>query len=199
MNRLVSLSSLVLALGAAGSASAGITIASSTEGYQNAIAGRGYDTASFLGASIAASAGGAGWNAWSASASPGGLYTAGVLSTLDSDAALTISFVAKSVNAVGGNFYITDASRQVAVNSLVEIMLDNGEVYVSDNSAANFAGFVADANQYISSITIKPMLSSGPGESQYATVGSMIVSGVPAPGSLALLGAAGLAARRKRR
>lgn len=198
MNRLASLSGFVLALGAAGSASAGVTVTSSIEGYQNAIAGRGYDTASFVGAAIAASAGGAGWNAWSANA-PGGLYTVGVLSTAASDAALTISFGAKSVSAVGGNFYITDATRALAVNSLVEITLDNGEVYVSDNAATNFAGFVADANQYISSITIKPMLPSGSDEAQYATVGDMLVSGVPAPGSLALLGAAGLAARRKRR
>lgn len=199
MHRLVSLSGLIVALGVASSANAGITIASSIEGYQNAITGRGYDTASFLGAAIAASSGGSGWNAWSAAAAPGGLYTSGVLSTVDSDAALTIRFSPMSVSAVGGNFYITNASRQLAVDSLVEITLDNGEIYVSDNAVANFAGFVADANQYITSITIKPMLPSGVGEAQYATVGSMLVSGVPAPGSFALLGAAGLAARRKRR
>lgn len=199
MNRTASLSGLVLALGAAASASAGITIASSVEAYQNAIVNRGLDTQSFVGAALSAGAGGAGWSSWAAAAAPGSLYTVGLLSTMDSDAALTINFLPNSVSAVGGQFYITDASRSLAINSLVEITLDSGEVYVSDNALTNFAGFVADPSQYISSITIKPLLPSGAGEAQYATVGSLILSGVPAPGSLALLGAAGLSARRKRR
>ena len=196
MNPLASVSGTLLALVAVTSADAGITTTSSLAGYQNAIAGRGYDNADFVAASIAAASGGSGWNAWTASA-PGGLYTSsGLLSTAQADAALTISFGSGAVGAVGGTFYLTDASHSAVLASLIEITLDNGEIYVSESSSKNFAGFVADAGQHISSITIKPFTAIGV---EYAAVSSMVVSGVPAPGSLALLGAAGFAARRRRR
>ena len=197
MNRIASLSGILLALGAASAASAGITVTSSMEGYANAIAGRGYLTAEFMGSAISMPDGGAGWNAWAASA-PGGLYLSGsTLSTVMANDPLTITFSPGQVGAVGGTFYLTDASRSTVLTSLIEITLSNGEMYVSDSSPTNFAGFVADAGMSISAITIKPFMPLGGGE--YATVSSLVVSGVPAPGSLALLGAAGLAARRKRR
>ena len=197
MNRLVSLSGIVLALGAAASASAGITIASSQVAYQAALEGRGFLSESFTGAALNEPAGGAGWNSWSADA-PGGLYLmGGVLSTAVADDALTISFGSGQVGAVGGIFYLTNANRSIVVGSLIEIALDNGEQYVSESSSTNFAGFIADPGQTISSITIKPLIPGG--DAPYAAVSELIVSGVPAPGSLALLGAAGLAARRKRR
>jgi hypothetical protein len=197
MNRIASLSGILLALGAASAASAGITVTSSMEGYANAIAGRGYLTAEFMGPAISAPEGGAGWNAWVASA-PGGEYLSGsTLSTAMANDPLTINFSSGQVGAVGGTFYLTDASRATVLSSLIEITLSNGEMYVSESSPTNFAGFVADAGMSISSITIKPFMPMGGGE--YATVSSLVVSGVPAPGSIALLGAAGIAARRKRR
>ncbi len=197
MNRIVSLSGILLALGAASAASAGITVTSSMEGYSNAIAGRGYLTAEFMGSAISEPDGGAGWNAWAANA-PGGLYLSGsTLSTAVANDSLTITFSSGEVGAVGGTFYLTDSSRVTVLSSLIEITLSNGEMYVSESSQKNFAGFVADVGMSISSITIKPFMPVAGGE--YATVSSLMISGVPAPGSLALLGAAGLAARRKRR
>ena len=197
MNRFASMSGIICTLGLASLANAGITTASSLAGYQNSIAGRGLLTEMFEGASIGAASGGSGWNAWTASASSGLLYTSvGLLSTQQADAELRISFSPGAVNAVAGTFYLTDASHSEVLDSLIEISLDNGEMYVSESSSTNFAGFVADAGQHISSIVIKPFIPAGV---EYSAVSSLIVSGVPAPGSLALLGAAGIAARRRRR
>ena len=185
-----------LAASLAAMANAAIVTTSSQSAFNQIAAARGYSqTASFN--SFSDVSGGEAWNAWSAMSLGGAEAYQGKLRTSFPDEALTINFASGMVYAVGGTFFNTSTNGSVMVGSLIEITLADGSSYVSSSSASNFAGFISTTGA-ISSITIAPAFS-GPDDFPHASVGSMVLAGVPAPGSVALLGAAGLIARRRRR
>lgn len=195
MTRLTCVSG-ALAASIAAAANAAIVITSSQTAFNTIAASNGYgQTASF--SSFAATSGGDAWNAWDAQSLGGAEVFGGNLRSIFPDEALTISFASGMVYAVGGTFFNTSTDGQVMEGSLIEITLTDGSSYVSSSSATNFAGFISTAGA-ITSIRIAPAYA-GPDDLPHATVGSLVLAGVPAPGSLALLGAAGLAARRRRR
>ena len=185
-----------LAASLAAAANAAIVTTSSQAAFNAIAAGRGYSqTASF--SSFAATSGGSAWNAWDAMSTGGAEPFGGMLRSSFPDEALTINFGSGMVYAVGGTFFNTSTDGQVMVGSLIEITLADGSSYVSSSSASNFAGFISTTGA-ITSIRIAPAYN-GPDDLPHASVGSLVVAGVPAPGSVALLGAAGLIARRRRR
>ena len=132
---------------------------------------------------------------WTASASSGGVEVQnGVLATdLAAPRTLTFTF-GPGARAVGGNFFAVDSAFNV-VPSIVQVSLANGFSYAgSSSSVSDFAGFLSTDSD-ITSITISV---SGSG-TIYAAADNLSVGVVPAPGAIALLGAAGAAARRRRR
>jgi len=139
--------------------------------------------------------GGTGATAWQATAL-GGLYvgSGGQLSTNAADAALTLNFTSGDVYAVGGNFFLTDINFGF-LPGLVQVELADGSSYIANIHSANaFSGFVS-LGSAISQITISPF---GVQPNAYATVTSLCIGAVPAPGALALLAVGGLASRRRR-
>jgi hypothetical protein len=146
---------------------------------------------------------------------PNGLFSASGndLSTNFADDALTITFTTGNVRGVGGNFFLQDIDGSFVPSNVlygVAILLSTGEIFDwSPLSESTFLGFVSDS--VLTSITFIPYNPNGPtlphDTGLYATADNLIVGGiarqgnVPEPTSLALavLGIAGVAARRRRK
>ena len=136
-----------------------------------------------------------GSTSWTASASPGGLYADyGYMSTNQADDALTFSF-SPGVRAVAGNIFGTDIAFN-PVTCVVNVTLSNGVSYEGFTSGpGDFVGFYSSSADITSlSITAVPMKN---GAGVFATIDNLYLA-VPAPGAAALIGLAGLAARRRR-
>jgi MYXO-CTERM domain-containing protein len=183
------------------SSHAGLVTTSSQAAFNAIVASRALQTAAFGFDGVAGPtpslSGGSAWNAWEATA-PGGVWRSGtgLLQTTFTDIPLTFTFAPNSVYAVGGTFFVSNSNYQVIPGSLIKVTLASGQSYVSASGASNFAGFISTSA--IASITIKPQVENLSVD-QFATVGGLMVAGVPAPGAVALLGVAGLIATRRRR
>lgn len=193
--------SALCAVAITSAASATVSVASSLAAYNYLVTSSGYNvsqTFNFAGynGEYNPLTGGSGWNAFTASAT-GGIYAIpGMVSTNFSDSSLTINFTSGQVYGVGANVYNTDVNFNVLSNTLVEVSLGDGKSYVATSSATNFIGIV-NSTAPITSITLRPLGTSTP--AQFITISNMVVSTIPAPGAMALLGAAGLVGSRRRR
>jgi hypothetical protein len=131
---------------------------------------------------------------WSAAATGGLFCQSGYFST-NNPVAATFTF-APGVMSVGANIFGTDNS----FNSLparITVTLADGSSYIASTSGpTDFVGFISNGAA-ISSLTMAAS-DTAPGDI-YVTADNMYFGVVPAPGSLALLASAGLAATRRRR
>lgn len=103
----------------------------------------------------------------------------------------------EGVMGIGGNFFATDNAFLVAP-ATVQVSLDDGTTYVgSIDSADAYVGFYSlDVAIAGISISVEP---ASPGEPLiWATIDNLYIA-IPSPASIALLGLAGLVARRRRR
>lgn len=133
---------------------------------------------------------------WTAVAS-GGIYVDNGQFSTNNPVALTFS-VSPGVQGIGGNLYGTDINFNV-VPSIVQVTLDDGSAYIGfQNSASDFIGFYS-TGAAISSISISAMPGMPGGGDVYPTANNLYFAAVPAPGAVALLGLAGLSARRRSR
>ena len=140
--------------------------------------------------------GGAGDFAWSLAA-PNGLFAnpSGIRTQVNSDK-LTLNLVSSNVFAVGGDFFNMDSVGATQAGTM-KIRLADGTTFIrAISNNTTFSGFVSDGAN-IASVEISHAGNFG---SQYfvATDG-FSVGVIPAPGALAVLGVAGLTARRRRR
>ena len=153
--------------------------------------------------------GGADWNAWTISAGVGDLSSSGgLVYTSLNGTSLRLDFGGKpdidgsGLHGVGGEFLLRN-SDGTFFNGEIRIELSNGEAYVETLSKTNpFAGFWStDPMLTITSMTLMPYGLTPPDFSigiQDLYLGYAGVP-VPAPGALALLGAAGLVGLARRR
>ena len=180
-------------------ASAGIVV-STSEGVWTTrvtLAGKTVETESFssyaglYGSPLSGSTGAVNWTATAA----GGIEVKdGVFSTQHA-VPLTFTFDPAVVRGVAGNFFATNADWTVAT-ALVNIQLGDGTTYegiISSQEA--FTGFWS-TGAGITSITIDAMDLDG--NAVHPSIDRMLFA-VPAPGALALIGALGLVAPRRRR
>jgi hypothetical protein len=144
--------------------------------------------------------GGADWYSWKATASgDGGLQTTDTgLYAAQAGATVTMDFTADyqmpmgGVRGIGGGFQFVNAQGQFVAGK-IWLKLSTGEsIFRTISSADQFMGFwVADPNQTITSFKIQPM-----GNTAAFFVGAdtmyLGTAVIPAPGAIALLGAAGL-------
>jgi hypothetical protein len=133
---------------------------------------------------------------WTALAS-GGLYVQGGQFSTNNPEALTFN-VSPGVQGIGGNLYGTDINFNV-VPSIVQVTLNDGSSYIGFQGAStDFVGFYS-TGAAISSISISAMPGMPGGGDVYPTANNLYFAAVPAPGAIALLGLAGLSARRRSR
>lgn len=153
--------------------------------------------------------GGADWNAWAISAGNAGLTANGsLLYATASGASLRLDFTGKSgtdgsgLHGVGGDFFLRNEDGTF-FNGQIRIELSNGEADVREFSTANpFEGFWStDPLLTITSMTLSPYGLTPPDFSIGITDLYLGYAGVavPAPGALALIGAAGLVGISRRR
>jgi MYXO-CTERM domain-containing protein len=139
---------------------------------------------------------------WSASASEGLFVQDGVLST-NLPETLTFTFT-PGVRAVGGNFFGTDFEFNNA-SVIFTVSLSNGTSFTGEASnPASFTGFRSTTAATISSLSIdvEPAqgFMGGGVPPVYPSVDNLYFGvTAPAPGAVALLGAAGLIGLRRRR
>jgi hypothetical protein len=101
---------------------------------------------------------------------------------------------AGGVTGVGGQFFATDINFNF-VPSMIMVGLADGSGFIGlVSSTSQWQGFWS-TGPAITSISIQVMGSG----TLYPSADSISVAVIPAPGAFALLGAAGLAARRRRR
>ena len=107
---------------------------------------------------------------------------------------------ASGLRGIGGGFRFFDEAGN-AVNGRIVLTLSSGDALIRNfNSNDAFAGFwLTDPSVVITSLTLQPFGSSGGSAFVGATTLYLGYAGVPAPGSVALLGAAGLIGLRHRR
>ena len=126
---------------------------------------------------------------WTATAAGDLFADLGYMSTNGSNT-MTFTFN-QGVQGVGGRFFATDFNFAVQPTFL-QVTLSDGSGFIgSINNATTFTGFYS-TGALITSISLS--VDSG----EYATADTLSIV-VPAPGAVALLGAAGLVGRRRRR
>ena len=155
-------------------------------------------------ATAASISGGSAWNAWTATASASaGVQTNG--SALVAAAAGNSMFLtfpnageAPGVLGVGGNFRLYNANGQ-KVDGRLWVRLANGSSIVRNFTADdNFVGFWSDdLAAPITGLRIQPMGSAA--STFFVGIDNLFLASVPAPGALALLGAAALVGTNRRR
>ena len=144
----------------------------------------------FYGSGVAGSVSGV---SWTANAIGGVTASTGLVSTSNGSTTLSFAF-APGVNGIAGNIYGTDA-KWVAVPAVITVTLSDSTTYVGfSNGPSDFIGFYSTAST-ISSLSIAV---AGTGVT-YATVDNLYFASVPAPGAVALIGLAGVVARRRER
>jgi len=144
----------------------------------------------FYGSGIAGSISGI---SWTANAIGGVTASTGLVSTSNGSTTLSFAF-APGVNGIAGNIYGTDSSF-AAVPATILVTLNDGTAYYGNsNGPADFIGFYS-SGATISSLSI---VVYGAGVN-HATVDNLYFATVPAPGAAALIGLAGVVARRRER
>ncbi|MFM7798781.1 MAG: hypothetical protein ACKPBA_07330 [Planctomycetota bacterium] len=134
---------------------------------------------------------------WFASATNGFVVRGGVFSTSTPE---TLSFNFRpGVRAVAGNFFGTNFDFSIA-EVYFAVALSNGTTYEGyANSREDFTGFRSTTSETISHITITVQNATG-SQDVFPSVDNLYFGvPVPAPGAIALLGAAGLIGYRRRR
>ena len=147
----------------------------------------------FAGSPVTGSAGGVTWTAFAS----GGFYSEdGVFSTNNPGTSIQFTF-SEPINALAGTFFATSIDFTPIPAILVAILSD-GTTWANLTGPAepygNFVGFVSPTGASITSITLNFSPTTA-----YASVGSLWIGVVPAPGSMALLGAAAMIGMRRRR
>lgn len=146
--------------------------------------------------SYAALTGGSGDFGWNLSAPSGILLdNLGTARTQQNVEKLTLNFASTNVFAVGGFFFNVD-NLGASKPGTMRIKLSDGTSFIrSVSNSTTFSGFVSDG----ASITSVEVSHAGSFGAQYFVATSGFSIGVvPAPGAAALVGLAGLLARRRR-
>ena len=135
---------------------------------------------------------------WTANATGGGVRVAtGLVYTSSASNALSFTF-APGVNGIAGNLYGTD-SASAAVPTAITVTLSDGTIYIGNsNGPADFIGFYS-TGATISSLSVSAANHPSSSSPIFATADNLFFATVPAPGAVALIGLAGLVARRRER
>lgn len=152
------------------------------------------DLSSFAG-SYSVISGGSGDFAWTLGAANGVYASSSAVRTQVNSDKLVLNLLSSNVYAVGGDFFNMDSLGATQFGTM-KIRLSDGTTFVrAISNNTTFSGFVSDGAN-IASVEVSHAGTLG---SQYfvATDG-FSVGVIPAPGAVAILGIAGVLARRRR-
>ena len=148
----------------------------------------------FYGSGIAGSTAGV---SWTANAIGGVDASAGLVSTRTASNDLSFAF-APGVNGIAGNLYGINSSA-AAVPTTITVTLSDGTIYIGNsNGPADFIGFYS-TGATISSLSVSAANNPSSASPIFATADNLYFATVPAPGAVALIGLAGVVARRRER
>ena len=159
--------------------------------------------------------GGTGWSSWTATSSssaPGGgmeSTNTGIYST-PAGSSIILNFTGpvgddgsglrSGLRGIGGGFQFFDDNGGFVPGKIWLKLSDGTSIFRNFNSETAFAGFwLTDPTLTITGLTIEPAGTAA--AANFVGIDTLYLgfAGVPAPGAIALLGAAGLVATRRRR
>lgn len=146
--------------------------------------------------SVSASGNGFGYTITATGAGSNNLFNdPGIISTDSALDAILVTFTGAPVTAIGGNFWASDISFFPTGTNVTINLSDGTNVSFPTTGPNTFRGFTS--NVAITSMTIDAPESPA---NAWATMDNFYVgAAIPAPGAVAMLGVAGLAATRRRR
>ena len=158
---------------------------------------------------LGVASGGNGWSSWTATSSSGemvstgnGIYSTPAGSSIILDFTGPVGPDNGGLRGIGGGFQFFD-SEGVFVPGKIWLKLSNGtSIFKNFNNDSAFAGFwLTDPTLTITGLTIEP--AGAAAAANFVGIDTLYLgyagAPVPAPGAIALLGAAGLIATRRRR
>jgi hypothetical protein len=151
--------------------------------------------------------GGTDWSSWTATSSSGEMVSTGTgIYSTPAGSSIILNFTGpvgddgSGLRGIGGGFQFFDAN-EAFVPGKIWLKLSNGTSIVRNfNTETAFAGFwLTDPTLTITGLTIEPAGTAA--AANFVGIDTLYLgyAGVPAPGAIALLGAAGLVATRRRR
>ena len=156
-----------------------------------------------------AASGGTGWSSWTAtsSASTGAMVSTGTgIYSTPAGSSIILDFTGPvgpengGLRGIGGGFQFFDAN-DAFVPGKIWLKLSNGtSIFRNFNTETAFAGFwLTDPTLTITGLTIEPAGTAA--AANFVGIDTLYLgyAGVPAPGAITLLAAAGIVATRRRR
>ena len=153
--------------------------------------------------------GGTDWSSWTAtsSASTGAMVSTGTgIYSTPAGSSIILDFTGPvgpengGLRGIGGGFQFFDSAGAFVPGKIWLKLSDGTSIFRNFNSETAFAGFwLTDPTLTITGLTIEPAGTAA--AANFVGIDTLYLgyAGVPAPGAIALLGAAGLIATRRRR
>ena len=151
--------------------------------------------------------GGTDWSSWTATSSSGEMVSTGTgIYSTPAGSSIILDFTGPvgpengGLRGIGGGFQFFDAN-EAFVPGKIWLKLSNGtSIFRNFNSETAFAGFwLTDPTLTITGLTIEPAGTAA--AANFVGIDTLYLgyAGVPAPGAITLLAAAGIVATRRRR
>ena len=151
--------------------------------------------------------GGNGWSSWTATSSGGemanadtGIYSTPAGSSIILDFTNPVGPDFGGLRGIGGGFQFFNSAGEFVPGKIWVKLSDGTSIIKNFNNESAFAGFwLTDPTLTITGLTIEPVGTAA--VANFVGIDTLYLgfAGVPAPGAIALLGAAGLIATRRRR
>ena len=155
--------------------------------------------------------GGTGWSSWTATSSssaPGGgmestntgIYSTPAGSSIILDFTNPVGADRSGLRGIGGGFQFFDSTGAFVPGKILLKLSDGTSIFKNFNNESDFAGFwLTDPTLTITGLTIQPVGTAA--GLNFVGIDTLYLgyAGVPAPGAITLLAAAGIVATRRRR
>ena len=151
--------------------------------------------------------GGNGWSSWTATSSSGEMVNAGTgIYSTPAGSSIILDFTNpvgpdfSGLRGIGGGFQFFDSTGAFVPGKILLKLSDGTSIFKNFNNESDFAGFwLTDPTLTITGLTIQPVGTAA--GLNFVGIDTLYLgyAGVPAPGAITLLAAAGIVATRRRR
>ena len=151
--------------------------------------------------------GGNGWSSWTATSSSGAIVSTGTgIYSTPAGSSIILDFTGpvgadfSGLRGIGGGFQFFDSAGAFVPGKILLKLSDGTSIFKNFNNESDFAGFwLTDPTLTITGLTIQPVGTAA--GLNFVGIDTLYLgyAGVPAPGAITLLAAAGIVATRRRR